>query len=206
MEYRTDTFTERDDYYQSRYDSYQGPPVPPPWVPRYDSNNRRWYYFNERSSESSWELPRGEYRGEYREEVVQENTYYEQPQKKDHRLLYGAGGVAAGLLAGAVVTHEADKIHNRFEDDKYKFEDDKYRLEQGVEDFPDDAAEWAGEKVGKAEYRVDEFKDDVEDFPDDAANWVGRKVGAVDDFKDNIEESYDDGRDQGQDDYDDEGW
>jgi hypothetical protein len=35
--------------------------------------------------------------------------------------------------------------------------------------------------------------DDVEDFPEDAAGWVGEKVGDVERFGDNMEDAYDDG-------------
>lgn len=36
--------------------------------------------------------------------------YYGEPPKKDHSMAYGAAGAAAGMLGGAVLAHEGDKI------------------------------------------------------------------------------------------------
>ncbi|EPQ55021.1 hypothetical protein GLOTRDRAFT_138746 [Gloeophyllum trabeum ATCC 11539] len=90
-----------------------------------------------------------------------------------------------------------------------------------VENFPDNAARWTGEKVGevenipqdvetdydRAKYGVENTVDDavqgVEDIPqdvgrgvDDAANWAGEKVGDVERFDDGVENAYDQGRDE----------
>ena len=46
----------------------------------------------------------------------------------------------------------------------------------------------------------DRTKYDVEDAPENAAGWVGEKVGDVERFDDNVDNAYDDGRDYGRDD------
>lgn len=54
-------------------------------------------------------------------------------------------------------------------------------------------------QVGEAEYDVDRVKDDVEDFPENAAEWVGDKVGGVERFGDEVDYAYDEGRAEGRD-------
>lgn len=83
---------------------------------------------------------------------------------------------------------------------------------QNVEDFPEDAARWTGEKVQEVEdipqdidRKWDNFKDDVEDVPQDIAYGVGDAVGGVERFGDNIDNAYDAGRNEQR--YDDNnGW
>ena len=85
---------------------------------------------------------------------------------------------------------------------------DKYRTEQDVENFPDNAANWTGRKVGevedipqdveqdydRAKYGVenkfDNAEQDVENFPDNAANWAGRKVDEVEDIPQDIGQGF----------------
>jgi hypothetical protein len=109
------------------------------------------------------------------------------------------------------------------------WDEDKERIEENVEDFPEDAAQWTGEKVcvctcsrpavlctdadkryqvgeveaipDRIENKWDNAVDDVEDFPEDAAEWTGRKVGEVERFDDNIDNAYDEGRAEGRDDW-----
>ncbi|OCL05520.1 hypothetical protein AOQ84DRAFT_258549, partial [Glonium stellatum] len=87
---------------------------------------------------------------------------------------------------------------------------------QDVEDVPEDAARWAGRKVGAAflsfsvyssqdisdlpqdvaygaERRYDNAVQDVEDVPDDVAGFVGRRVGDVERFDGRVERRWDDG-------------
>ena len=45
---------------------------------------------------------------------------------------------------------------------------------------------------------------DVEDVPEDVAGWTGRKVGDVERFDDNVDNAYDQGRDDRR--YDDDGY
>jgi hypothetical protein len=104
---------------------------------------------------------------------------------------------------------------------------DEYRAEQGfdnaandVADFPDNAARWAGRKVQdvedipqdidqgfdnfgrRVENKWDNAVDDVEDAPDRIANFIGGGIGKVERFGDGVEESYDEGRNEGRND----GW
>lgn len=136
--------------------------------------------------------------------------------------MYGALGAAAGLAGGAFLMHEGGEIKDDLEGDKYRaeerFEGDKYQAEgdvdrfgDRVEDFPEDAAQWTGRKVGEVEdipqdidqgfdrfgNRIEDGVQDVEDIPEDVAGWAGDKVGDVERFGDNMDDAYDDGRDEG---------
>ncbi|KZT23595.1 hypothetical protein NEOLEDRAFT_1136398 [Neolentinus lepideus HHB14362 ss-1] len=212
-------------YQQSggNYSNAGGPPqVPRPWVARWDEPARRWIYINEATGERTFEYPgRGEYYQsgpppqQYydggREQYGAGERYYEQPARssgggRHSGLMYGAVGAAAGLAGGALLDHEAHKVEN-------DWDRDKYRVENDVENFPDDAARWTGRGVGdvedipqdveydydRAKYgvenRFDDAVQDVEDVPDDAARWAGDRVGDIERFDDGIENSYDQGRD-----------
>jgi len=119
-----------------------------------------------------------------------------------------------------------------YDQDKYRVENDVRRDEMGIErrfdngvqdvqDFPDDAARWAGRETqrvedipDRVERRWDNAVQDVEDVPGDVSGWAGRKVGDVegfddrvrndaDQFGDGMRDNYDSGRNQGR--YDDDG-
>ncbi|KAL4942886.1 hypothetical protein BDV06DRAFT_191078 [Aspergillus oleicola] len=207
-----------------------GPQAPYPWVSRWDDRSQRWYFLNEQTGQTSWEMPGGApsygsgYGGGYDSQggygggygapqpgyARQEGYYEQQPQqeKKDHTMLYAAGGVAAGAVGGALLMHEGEEIHDDFERDKYE-------VEQGVEDLPEDAARWTGEAVGEVEQvperiedgfdamgnKIEDAVDDVEDFPEDVAEWTGEKVGEVEQFGDDMENAYDEGVDEGRGDW-----
>lgn len=90
---------------------------------------------------------------------------------------------------------DEDDLEEKWDDDKYRAEYDVDRAEgwadrkfddgvQDVEDFPEDAARWTGNKV-----------QEVEDIPEDIAQDVGDGVGDVERFGDNVADAYDDGRD-----------
>lgn len=53
----------------------------------------------------------------------------------------------------------------------------------------------------RIENKWDNAVDDVEDFPENAAEWTGRRVGEVEQFGDNIDNAYDEGRAEGRDDW-----
>lgn len=177
----------------------EGPPLPPPWVSRWDSREERYFYINEQTGERTWERPGYSYMGsqygsqpqyggqssygggsqEYRESYGQE--YSEKP-KNDHSLAYGAMGAAAGVIGGALLMHEGEKIRMirsspppppppltpRWEtiplgpcpctdrpvlcriDDEW--DENKERIEENVENFPENAAEWTGEKVRQLQF------------------------------------------------------
>ncbi|QKX61210.1 uncharacterized protein TRUGW13939_08357 [Talaromyces rugulosus] len=210
---QTEYVEERRDYYGGGPPQPEGPPLPRPWVSRWVEQDRRWLYVNEMTGEQSWERPYGEpgyggapagygggggYSqggyggpppGEYYRE---EERYQEEPPKKDHSVAYGVAGAAAGLVGGALLMHEGEEIHD-------EWEGEKEHIEQRVEDFPENAAEWTGDKVGEAEYEVDKVENAVENFPENTAEWVGDKVGGVERFGDEMENAYDEGRDEGRD-------
>lgn len=52
-------------------------------------------------------------------------------------------------------------------------------------------------QVGEAEYDYDRAKYDVENLPEEAAGWVGDKVGGVERFDDRVEAAYDEGEYEG---------
>lgn len=54
-----------------------------------------------------------------------------------------------------------------------------------VEDFPENAARWGGEKV-----------QEVEDIPQDVENRWDGAVAGVENFGDRMDDAYDDGRDE----------
>jgi hypothetical protein len=108
------------------------------------------------------------------------------------------------------------------------WDQDKARFENNVEDFPEDAAAGIGRRVGEVEQIPDNIEqgfdrfgdgverkwdnavDDVEDAPENIAQWGGEKVGDVERFGDDVENygdgldnAYDQGRDEGRNDYDD---
>jgi hypothetical protein len=53
--------------------------------------------------------------------------------------------------------------------------------------------------VGDVENDFDRAKYDVEDFPENAAGFIGDKVGEVERFGDGVEDSYYQGREEGRD-------
>ncbi|TFK51142.1 hypothetical protein OE88DRAFT_1660484 [Heliocybe sulcata] len=214
------------------YNSAGGAPqVSPPWVARWDEPARRWIYINEATGERTFEYPGGQggyYQGQQSSQQYYEGgrqgygsggDYYEQPSRSSgggghSGLMYGAMGAAAGLAGGALLDHEAHNVEN-------DWDRDKYRVENDVENFPDNAAQWTGRKVGEVEdipqdveydydrakygmeNRFDNAVQDVEDIPqdlrdgvDDAARWVGDGVGDVERFDNGIDNSYDQGRDE----------
>jgi hypothetical protein len=119
-------------------------------------------------------------------------------------------------------------VEDDYERDKYRVENRVDEFGNDVSNFPENAAGWSGEQVGRVENfddrvenRFDNAVDNVEDFPENAARWTGEKVQDVEDIPQDMEnrwdnaendvadfggrmnQSYDDGRDEQR--YDDEG-
>ncbi|KAL3459815.1 hypothetical protein BJX64DRAFT_196376 [Aspergillus heterothallicus] len=186
-----------------------GPPQPPqvpyPWVARWDDRDQRWFFLNEQTGQTSWEVPssggyqegytnggapqqgyydggRGDYPASGYGGGADLGGYYEQPvqqEKKDHTMLYAGAGVAAGVVGGALLMHEGEEIHDEFEEKKDDFE-------QGVENFPEDTARWTGEAVGEVEQIPDRIEDgfdavgdDIEDAVDDVEDFPENAAGWV---------------------------
>lgn len=47
---------------------------------------------------------------------------------------------------------------------------------------------------------MEDAADDVEDFPEDAAEWTGEKVEGVEEFGDDMEDAYEEGEAEAEDD------
>lgn len=76
--------------------------------------------------------------------------YEEKHESRGHGAAYGAMGAAAGLAGGALLMHEGEKVEQDWDQDKARVEN---RLEGGVQDvenFPENAARWTGEKVSQS--------------------------------------------------------
>lgn len=73
-----------------------------------------------------------------------------------------------------------DNIENRWDRDEDRVENKWDNAVDDVQDFPENAAGWAGEKVGD----VERFGDDVDQFGDDMGNAFdeGRDDGRYDDY------------------------
>ncbi|KAH8702690.1 hypothetical protein GQ44DRAFT_631501 [Phaeosphaeriaceae sp. PMI808] len=213
------------------------PPVSPPWSAEWDGRDNRWLFVNQQSGErtftypgpgytqqqGSYGTPQGGYgynQGGYSNQGASNQGSYNptnsgQEEKKSggNGWKYAAAGVA-GVAGGALLMHEGHEMKRRF---------DEFGNE--ITNFPENAAGWTGEQVGRAEnfgdrveYRVDEFGNDVENFPENAANWTGEQWddgvqdiedipqdienkwdNAVDDvaeFGGRMDQAYDDGRDE----------
>jgi len=203
------------DYPQNQYNqsqNYNSPPqVPPPWVAEWDARDNRWFYVNRETGERTFEQPQQTYGGgnndgNYGQDYSGQSQrgYYEQePQKQSHTGRNLAFGAVAGVVGGALLMHEGEKVEDKWDEDKYRVENDVTGGVQDVEDFPEDAAGWTGRKVQEVEdipqdveNKWDNGVQDVEDIPEDVAGWTGRKVGDVERFDDNVDNSYDQGRNE----------
>ncbi|KAH7397448.1 hypothetical protein BKA66DRAFT_438006 [Pyrenochaeta sp. MPI-SDFR-AT-0127] len=224
-------FTHSGQQGQQQHGSSQGgnnpPPVSPPWFAEWDARDNRWLFVNQQTGERTFTYPgpgygqqQGGYggnQGGYNQNAYNpsQGNYQQEEHKKEggNGWKYAAAG-AAGLAGGALLMHEGEEM-------KEGWDRDKYRLENDVSNFPENAAGWTGEQVGRAEgfgdrveNRWDNAVDDVEDFPENAANWTGQKVQEVEDipqdvenrwdnavdnvedFGDRMDNAYDDGRDE----------
>ena len=97
---------------------------------------------------------------------------------------------------------------NAFFSTDQEWDRDTNRMEQNVENFPDNAANWTGRKVGEVEdipqdveqdfdrakygmeNKFENAEQDVENFPNNAANWAGRKVDEVEDIPQDIGQGF----------------
>jgi hypothetical protein len=89
-------------------------------------------------------------------------------------------------------------IDDDFERDKYRVENRVDEFGNDISNFPENAAGWTGEQVGRVENfddrvenRFDNAVNDVEDFPENAARWGGEKVQEVEDIPQDIENKWD---------------
>lgn len=114
------------DQSQELYGQNQGqfnrdpPQVPYPWVSEWDDRDGRWLYINRENGERTFEHPQPSYGGggNYGERGYEQGyggqergDYYEQqPEKKDHHIRNTVMGAAGGLLGGALLMHEGEKV------------------------------------------------------------------------------------------------
>ncbi|KAI8931677.1 hypothetical protein NX059_011324 [Plenodomus lindquistii] len=206
--------------------SSQGPPpVSPPWYAEWDGRDNCWLFVNQQTGERTFTYPgpgyaqqQGNYggpQGGYGNNLggySNQGAYGQQSynptdsghQQQEHEKQggngwkYAAAGVA-GVAGGALLMHEGEEIKDDFEHDKYRVENRIDEFGNDISNFPENAAGWTGEQVGRVENfgdRVDQHWDnavnDVEDFPEDAARWAGEKVQEVEDIPQDIENKWDD--------------
>ncbi|KIW88473.1 uncharacterized protein Z519_11042 [Cladophialophora bantiana CBS 173.52] len=205
----------QDSYSRDPYDqpqSYGGrPQVPYPWEAEWDERDGRWFFVNRETGERTFQHPQPSYGGCGYDEsgsgqgyggADDRRRYEQESEKKSHTGRNIALGAAAGLLGGALLMHEGEKVEDKWDDAKNDVENDFRDGVQDVENFPDNAARWTGEKVQEVEdipqdidRKWDNAVQDVEDVPEDVAGWAGRKVGDVERFGDDVDNAYDQGRD-----------
>ncbi|RHZ47827.1 hypothetical protein CDV55_101710 [Aspergillus turcosus] len=114
-----------------------GPPLPPGWTAQYVAEEQRYIFINQHTGERSWTHPGppsnygGPAPGGYPPGSAGA------PQK-NHNMLYGGVGLAAGLAGGAFMMHEHDKhkehdMERRFaaeeQTERHRYEDQIRRLE-----------------------------------------------------------------------------
>lgn len=107
------------------------PQCPPGWHTQFDPASQRWYFVEHATGRTTWDTPSQSQTTDYRaappppgnaglsyppyggqmQHGMQEypDGEKEKKKKKDHSLLYGAGGLAAGALVGGVIAHEMSK-------------------------------------------------------------------------------------------------
>lgn len=117
-------------YGQGQYggqQNYNGAPqVPPPWIAEWDARENRWFFVNRETGERTHHHPEersraggygggnygGGYGGGYGQGYGGQNQggYGPPPEKKDHHNRNMALGAAAGVLGGALLMHEGEKV------------------------------------------------------------------------------------------------
>ncbi|OAL02928.1 hypothetical protein IQ06DRAFT_245717 [Phaeosphaeriaceae sp. SRC1lsM3a] len=205
--------------------SHGPPPVSPPWFAEWDARDSRWLFVNQQTGERTFTYPgpgyaqqQGSYggpqggygygqggysnQGAYNQGSYNptNSSYQQQEHEKKsggNGLKYAAAGVA-GVAGGALLMHEGEEMKDDWERDKYRMENRVDEFGNDISNFPENAAGWTGEQVGRVENygdrvenRFDNAVDDVEDFPENAARWTGEKVQEVEDIPQDIENKWD---------------
>ncbi|KAH6865719.1 hypothetical protein BKA58DRAFT_461684 [Alternaria rosae] len=186
--------------------SQQPPPVSPPWYAEWDQRENRWIFVNQHNGERTYEYPGPGYaqqQGNYGAPPSQggygygQDGYSNQEKSGGNGWKYAAAGVA-GVAGGALLMHESDKIEDGWDSAKANVSNGVDEFGNDVSNFPENAAGWTGEQVGRAENFGDDVEQkwdngvqDVENFPENAAEWTGEKVQAVEDIPQDIENKWD---------------
>lgn len=114
---------------QSQRQAYNGPPqVPPPWLAEWDARDNRWFYINRETGERTFDYPQQAYGGSnygsgYSQDYggqAQREYYDQEPPKKSHTGRNVALGAAAGLVGGALLMHEGQKVGKYSRGHSYK--------------------------------------------------------------------------------------
>ncbi|KAL1306626.1 hypothetical protein AAFC00_005305 [Neodothiora populina] len=199
------------------------PQVYPPWRAVWEQG--RWLYINDQNGERTFEHP-GNYGGGasqggygygggsgYNSGAPQEPYGQREEQRSggNHNVMYGALGAAAGLAGGALLMHEGEDIKEDWDRGEDRVERKVDEWGNDIADAPEDVARWTGEKVQEVEDIPDDvergwdhMEQKVEDIPEDIAEDVGEGVGRVERFGDNMDNAYDQGRDEER--YEDNNW
>ncbi|KAH7084332.1 hypothetical protein FB567DRAFT_79761 [Paraphoma chrysanthemicola] len=205
--------------------SHGPPPVSPPWYAEWDGRDNRWLFVNQQTGERTFTYPgpgfaqqQGSYggpqggygnnqggysnQGAYNQGSYNptNSTYQQQEHEKKqggNGWKYAAAGVA-GVAGGALLMHEGHEIKDDYEEDKYRAEARVDQWGNDISNFPENAAGWTGEQVGRVEnfddrveQRWDNGVNDVENFPENAARWTGEKVQEVEDIPQDIDNKWD---------------
>lgn len=160
-------------YGGQQYQQNDGRPHPPaPWIAEWDNYENRWVYVNRETGQRTHEFPQQGYGGGgYQQQNYQQGGYgggygappqQVQEQHKSHNGRNMALGAMAGVAGGALLMHEGEKVHEKWDEDKYRaeerFDDARYdvdydarRAENYVEGVPDRVAYDVGEGVQRVE-------------------------------------------------------
>lgn len=104
------------------------PPIPAGWIPQFDRQYQRWYYFEHATGRSQWEVPgyypprppmpgtgqgydsRGQHNSSHSYHGYGGHGGQEHGEKKGHggMLLGAAGGLAVGAIGGALLANALD--------------------------------------------------------------------------------------------------
>ena len=105
--------------YYPQQGGYSAPPqVPAPWVAEWDNRGNCWIYVNRETGQRTFEFPQQSYRGDnyggnYGQQYQgggQRGYYEQEPPKQSHTGRNIALGAAAGVVGGALLMHEGEKI------------------------------------------------------------------------------------------------
>ncbi|KAF1832841.1 hypothetical protein BDW02DRAFT_570646 [Decorospora gaudefroyi] len=182
--------------YQSyaHYSAPHPPPVSPPWYAEWLPNERQFLFVNQQTGERTWIYPgpgyaqhQGNYgapqpdggygygqygysnQGAYQQSAYDPTRSSEPAEQKSggNGWKYAAVG-AAGLAGGALLMHESDKIEDGFDTAKDALESNMTSLGTNLSNFPENAAAWTGEQVG----HVENFGDDVQQTWDEGVDRI----------------------------------
>ncbi|KAJ6115243.1 hypothetical protein N7486_001021 [Penicillium sp. IBT 16267x] len=89
-----------------------GPPLPPGWTAQYVAEEQRYIFINQHTGERSWTHPghTSNYGSPAPRGYPPSSAGPGGAPQKNHNMLYGGAGLAAGLAGGAFMMHEHEKL------------------------------------------------------------------------------------------------